>query len=231
MIIVRDRETDPVSLRKRLAHQPRLQSDVAVAHLAFQLGARDQRGHRVDDQHVHRAGAHQRVGDLERLLAGVGLRDQQVVDIDAKLAGVHRIECVLRVDEGADAAFLLRLGDRVQRQRRLAGALRAVDLDDAATRQAADAKRDIETDRSGRDDLGVDRLALSEPHDRALAERTLDLADRSVDGSSLLGAFLFHHRDSAYQHRVFLYSMRTGNWQSRRNARYVRDVKAIFLTY
>ncbi len=59
-------------LAQRLAHQPRLQAGLAVAHLAFELGARHQRGDRIDHQHVDRAGAHQRVGDLERLLAGSG---------------------------------------------------------------------------------------------------------------------------------------------------------------
>ena len=49
-------------------------------------------------------GAHQRLGDLERLLAGVGLGDQELVDVDAELLGVDRVERVLGVDEGADAA-------------------------------------------------------------------------------------------------------------------------------
>ena len=49
--------------------------------------------------------------DFERLLAGVGLRDQQVVDIDAELAGIDRIERVFGVDEGADAALLLGFSD------------------------------------------------------------------------------------------------------------------------
>jgi hypothetical protein len=56
-----------------------------------------------------RAGAHQRVGDFQRLLAGVGLGNQQVLEIDAELAGVNGVERVLGVDEGADAAALLRL--------------------------------------------------------------------------------------------------------------------------
>jgi hypothetical protein len=51
---------------------------------------------------------------------------------------------VLGIDEGADAAALLRLGDGVQRQRRLARRLGALDLDDPAARQPANAKRDIE---------------------------------------------------------------------------------------
>ena len=64
----------------------------------------------IDDD-VDRARAHQRVGDLERLLAGVGLGDQQLVEVDAQLAGVGRVERVLGVDEGAGAAGLLGLGD------------------------------------------------------------------------------------------------------------------------
>ena len=77
-------------LAQRLAHQPRVQAHVAVAHLAFQFGARHQRGDAVDHQHVDRARAHQRIGDLQRLLAGVRLADQQVVHIDAELARIDR---------------------------------------------------------------------------------------------------------------------------------------------
>ena len=69
-------------LAQRLAHQPGLQADVAVAHLALDLGAGRECGHRVDDDHVDGAGAHEHVDDLERLLAGVGLADQQLVDVD-----------------------------------------------------------------------------------------------------------------------------------------------------
>ena len=39
-----------------LGHQAGLQTHVAVAHLAFDFGARHQRGDRVDHDHVHRAG-------------------------------------------------------------------------------------------------------------------------------------------------------------------------------
>ena len=75
-------------LAQRLAHQPGLQADVAVAHLALDLGARHERGDRVDDDDVERAGADQHVGDLERLLAGVGLGDEQRVGVDAERLGV-----------------------------------------------------------------------------------------------------------------------------------------------
>ena len=174
-----------------------MQPHMAVAHLAFEFGARHQRRDRIDDEHVDRPGAHQRVGDLERLLAGIGLRDQQIVDIDPELFGIDRVERVLGVDKGAGAAALLRLGDDVQRQRRLARAFRAVNLDDAAARQAADAERDIEPERAGRDHVDVRRgLARAELHDRALAESALDLAERRVQ-SPLLSIMSLSKRRNA----------------------------------
>ena len=140
-------------LAQGLGHQAGLEADVAVAHLALDLGLGHQGGDRVDDDDVDRAGADQHVGDLERLLAGVGLRDEQGVGVDAELLGVLGVERVLGVDERGDAARALGVGDGVQRQRGLAGRLRAVDLDDAAARQPADAERDVEGDRAGGDDV------------------------------------------------------------------------------
>ena len=91
-------------LAQGLAHQAGLQADEGVAHVAFDLGAWHERGHRVDDHDVDAAGADERLGDLERLLAGVGLADEQLIDVDADVLGVAGIERVLGVDEGHDAA-------------------------------------------------------------------------------------------------------------------------------
>ena len=55
---------------------------------------------------------------------------------------------MLRVHEGADAPFPLRLGHGVERERRLAGGFGTVDLDDAAARQTADAERDVEAEQA-----------------------------------------------------------------------------------
>jgi hypothetical protein len=87
---------------------------------------------------------------------------------------------VLGVDEGAGAAGLLRLGDHVQRQRRLARAFGSIDLDHPAARQAADPERDVQTERAGRHDLGLDHPVLAQAHDRALAEGALDLPQRRL---------------------------------------------------
>ncbi len=63
-------------LAQRLAHQAGLHAHVGVAHLALELGLGHQRGHRVDHQHVDGAGAHQHLGDLQALLAGVRLGER-----------------------------------------------------------------------------------------------------------------------------------------------------------
>jgi hypothetical protein len=118
--------------------------------------------------------------------------DQELVDIDAELARIGRIERVLGIDEGAGAAGLLGLRDDMERQRGLARAFRPVDLHHPAARQAADAKRQVEADRAGRDGLGLGhRLALAQLHHRALAEGPLDLHERGVQRLVPVHAVLF----------------------------------------
>ena len=90
---------------------------------------------------------------------------------------------MLGVDEGGNAALLLRLGHDLERQRRLTGRLRAVDFDDAAFRQAADTERDVEAERSGRDRLDLGNLLFgSEFHHGTFAKRAVDLAEGGFEG-------------------------------------------------
>src|SRR5215216_900441 len=174
-------------LAQRLAHQPRLQSRQRIAHLALEFGLRHQCCNGVDHQHVDRAGAHQRVADFQRLLAGVGLRDQQFIDVDAELARIDRIERVFGIDEGADAALLLPFRHRVQRQRGFARGFRPVDFNHPPTWQAADAQRDIEPERARRNGLDVHRtVVLAQLRHRALAELALDLGERGGQGLGLI---------------------------------------------
>jgi hypothetical protein len=104
---------------------------------------------------IDRAGAHQRVGDLQRLLAGVGLRDQQVVEIDAQLAGIDGSSACSASTKAQTPPFFWASATVMQRQRGLARAFRAVDLDDPALGQAADAERDVEPERAGRGRLDL----------------------------------------------------------------------------
>ena len=82
---------DAGELAQRLRHQPRLQAHLRFAHLAFDFGlaapapppSRRRRRRRRSERIEH-------FDDLERLLAVVRLRDQQVVEIDAELLRVLR---------------------------------------------------------------------------------------------------------------------------------------------
>ena len=169
-------------LAQRLAHEPRVQPHVTVAHFAFQFGPRHQRGDTVHHQHVDGAGADQSIGDFQRLLTGIGLADQQIVQIDAKLAGIGRVQRMFGVNERTRAAALLRLSDHMQRQCRLAGTFRSVDLDDPPARQPADAKRHVQAERAGADDVDILTVgAGAHAHDRALAESPFDLSDGGIE--------------------------------------------------
>ena len=119
-----DFETTPVSLRSACDISRACTTHVAVAHLAVQFGLGHQRRHGIDHQHVDGAGSDQRAGDFERLFAVVGLRDQQVIDVHAQLAGISGIERMFDVDERRHAAPLLRFGDHLQRNGGFAGRLR-----------------------------------------------------------------------------------------------------------
>ena len=149
-----------------------------VAHLSFDLGSRHERGHRVHHDDVERAGTDEDLGDLERLLARIGLRHQQVFDIDAQLLRVPHVERVLGVDERRHAPILLRVRDDVQGEGRLSRGLRTEDLRDARPRDAADPGTVVEVDRPRRNRRDPhSRPFGSEPHDGSLAVGPFDLVE------------------------------------------------------
>src|SRR5450755_3900010 len=176
-------------LAQRLRHQAGLQPHVMIAHFALDLGLRRQRRHRVDHDDIDRAGAHEHVGDLERLFAIVRLRYQQVIDLDAEFFRINRVERMLRIDERRGAAMCLCRGDDRKRQRGLARGLWPIDLDDAATRDAADAERNIQAQRAGRNRVYlIDCTRIAQAHNGALAKLFLDLAQRG--GESFLAVVI-----------------------------------------
>ncbi len=151
------------------------------SHLALDLGLGGERGDRIDHDHVHRAGTHQHVGDLQRLFAGVGLRDEQVLGLDPELGGIGNIERVLRVDKSGGAADFLHLGDHLEGQRRLARGFRAVDFHHPAARQAADAQRDVQAERTGGHHVDILDRGVVHLHDGALAVLLFDLRQRRFE--------------------------------------------------
>ena len=148
---------------------------MGIAHVAFDLGSRGESSDGVDDDDVDRAGPHQHVGDLECLLTGVGLGDEQLIDVDPDGLGIDGIHRVLGVDVGANATVALRLGHDVQRECGLARRLGPIDLGDAATRQPTDTQGEIERKCARWNGLDRHRALLAHLHDGTLAELLLDL--------------------------------------------------------
>ena len=89
---------------------------------------------------------------------------------------------------------IMRLGDDVLAERGLAGALRAVDLDDASAGDASDAERQVKGQRAGGDHVDVQVACLPQAHDRAFSIPLLDAAQRRLQ--RLQAPALFHARTS-----------------------------------
>ena len=142
----------------------------------------DQRGHRVEHDHVDRVRAHQRLADLQRLLAGVRLGHQQVVEVDAELLGVLRVERVLDVDERRQPAALLGLGDHGAGS---ASSCRTTPGRRPRRSGRAGSRRRPSARSMRRLPVGMTststRWLVAHPHDRAFAELLLDLGDRHVE--------------------------------------------------
>ena len=178
-------------LAQCLAHESSLEAHVGVAHLPFDLGPRDEGRHRVHHDHVDGAAANQDLGDLERLLARVGLGYEQVVHVHSELLGVRHVQSVLGVHEGGDPTDRLRVGDDVQTEGRLTARFGAVDLGDPSSRDTADPDGGIQIDGAGADDVDLDpHPVIPHPHDGALPVGTLDLGDGRGEGLLLLVAQL-----------------------------------------
>ena len=132
---------DAGELAEGLAHEAGLQSDVVVAHFAVDFGLRHKCCHRVNHDDIDGAGTDEGLGDVEGLLARIGLGNEEGFDIDTELAGIDRVEGVFGIDEGCDTAELLGFGNGMQGERRLAGGFGAVDFDDAAAGETSNAER------------------------------------------------------------------------------------------
>ena len=111
----------PASFRSAWDMSRALQTHVGVAHVAFELGSRHQSCNRIDHDNVECPGADEHVCDLERLFPGIGLRDEQLIHVDAQCFGILGIECMLGIDEGGDTAVALRLSNDMKSECGLAG--------------------------------------------------------------------------------------------------------------
>src|SRR3546814_18358427 len=98
---------------------------MAVAHFTLDFSARNESGDAVDDEDIDRIRANESVDDLERLFASVRLGNDEIVDVDAKLASIERNEGMFGIDESSGTAGGLGCSDSVPGQSRLARAFRS----------------------------------------------------------------------------------------------------------
>ena len=77
-----------------------------VAHFAFDFSFRDQGGNGVDDDDIDSTAADQFFCD-SRACSRYPAGNEQFVGVDAKVAGIDRIEGVFGIDEGCNAAVFL----------------------------------------------------------------------------------------------------------------------------
>ena len=166
---------DAGELAHGLAHQTGLQAHMAVAHLALDLGTGHHGCHRVHHDGVDGTGAHQRFADLHGLLTGVRLADQQIVDVHAQCLGIHRVQCVLHVDERHVAALLLGFGQNVQSQRGLTAGFRAIHLNDAAAGHTAHTQCHVQPQAAGGNGIHLHGGIVAQLHHGTLAELLFDL--------------------------------------------------------
>src|SRR5205807_2153601 len=96
---------------QRRAHETRLRANGHIANFAFELGSSHERRDRVYHDHVQRVRSNERFANPKRFFTGARLRNEQVVEINAELFRVLRIERMLDVDESSKPAALLRLCD------------------------------------------------------------------------------------------------------------------------
>ena len=161
-----------------MRHETRLKPYMLLAHFALNLGARRQSRDRVNDDHVHGVGAHQRLHDLKRLLSGIGLGDEQIVYFNAYLFCIFGIKRVLGIYVCCHAAFFLCLAYDVQSQGGLARAFRTEYLYDPAPRHAPDAECRIKRHGACRNDIHVNAARITKLHDSPFAEFLPNLFDR-----------------------------------------------------
>ena len=148
---------------------------MAVTHLTFNFRLGSQSCHRVDHDHVDRTGANNHVAYFQRLFSGIRLTDQQVGNINAKIAGVNRIKCVLGIDKRAGATVALALRNYLQGQRGFTGRLRPIDFHDTTAWQTTNTQRDVQTQRPRRNRWYGFTPLVTETHHGALAKLPLYL--------------------------------------------------------
>ena len=120
---------------------------MGIAHFAFDLGPRGQRGNRIHHDQIDRSAPHQRLCNLERLFPGIRLRHQQIIRLHPELLGIGQVKRMFRIDKCRHPAGFLHLRNTMERHRRLTGRFRTEDFDHPTARQSPDTERDVSAEQ------------------------------------------------------------------------------------
>src|SRR5215212_10561578 len=161
-----------------------------VAHLSLDLGPRYKGRDRVYYDHVEGAASDEGIRYLQGLFAVVRLGEVEVFEVHPDGLGVGRVEGVLGVDKRREPAGLLGLGYHVQGEGSLAARLWTEDLDDSASRDAANAEGEVEGQGAGRDAGDPLALLVAHAHDRTFPELPLYLGNGGVYSLALVQCIL-----------------------------------------
>jgi hypothetical protein len=93
---------------------------MGITDITVDFSPRYECGHGVDDDHIDATGADQNLCNFQGLLAKIGLRDEQVVDIDPESFSIIGVQRMFGVDECRGAASFLGFGNCMQGQGGLA---------------------------------------------------------------------------------------------------------------
>src|SRR5690606_4349812 len=116
---------------------------------SFQFTFGDQRGYRIHNQYINGSRPDEVIGNFQRLLSIVRLRNEQVIYIHTQLLGVIFVKSMFRIDEGGHAAFLLRFGDHMNGQGGFARRFRTIDLHYPSFGESSDTQCDIQANGTG----------------------------------------------------------------------------------
>ena len=183
-----------------LGHQPGLQADVGVAHIPLDFRLRHQGGHAVHHNGIHGAAPHQLLGDVQGLLAAVGLGNEQFFQVQAAVGGVGRVKGVFGVHIGGDPALFLGFGHNVDGQGGLAGGLAAIDLGNPPPGDAAGPQGNVQGQGTGGNNLGAEPLGglLAQAHYRAFAVIFLNAPQGDFQGGHLVLLGVAGHNNPSF---------------------------------
>ena len=149
---------------------------MGITHIALNLRTRHQSRYRVHHDNIDGAAAHQRLYNLQRLLASIRLGNQKIVNIHAQILGINRVQGMLRINKGCHAPLPLRLGNHVQGYGSLTRGLRTVNLNDTPPGNTAHAQGDIKGQNTCRNNFYVHiGCRITQAHNGTLAIVLLNL--------------------------------------------------------